>query len=140
MEEKIISLYKKWVTITGDMIQGQKNARISQIEELKEHTSEKLHAIGRYPLINPIIFEASYDMADEQWCLCNDELAMYAYGRTYAKTIESLEEELEGHIISYTEYSDEDHAADSLLIKEKLKYFADFDEIKKLLDEKYVEE
>ena len=70
MEENILTLYKKWVVVTGDMVRSQKNAYISQIEELKEHTSEVLSTIGRYPLIHPITFTASYDMVDEQWCLC----------------------------------------------------------------------
>jgi hypothetical protein len=139
MEEKIMSLYKKWVTVSGDMGRSQKNAYISQIQDLEEHTSDVLSTIGRYPLINPIPFAASYDMVNEQWCLCNEELALFGYGRTYAKTIQALEEELESHIISYTEYPDEDHASDSLLIKEKLKQYANFTEIKKLLDKKYGE-
>jgi len=140
MEEKVISLYKKWVVVTGNMVRSQKTAHISLIDDLKEHTSEELRAIGRYPLIKPIPFAASYDVADEQWSLCNDELAMHAYGRTYAKTIEVLEEELESHIISYTEYPDEGHAETSLIIKKKLANYADFNKIKKLLNEKYGEE
>jgi hypothetical protein len=137
MEKKIMSLYKKWVTVSGDMGRSQKNVRISKIQGLEEHLLEILSNIGRYPLINPIPFAASYDLMNEHWCLCNEELALFGYGRTYAKTIESLEEELESHIISYTEHLDDEHAADSLLIKKKLKKYTDFTEIKKLLDEKY---
>jgi hypothetical protein len=137
MEEKIISLYKKWVAVSGDMIQSQKNSRISHIHELEEHTSEKLNNIGRYPLRTPIPFTASYDMEDGQWCLCNKELALFGYGITYSKTVEALEEELESHVISYTEHSDDEHAADSLIIKENLTYYVNFDEIKELIDKKY---
>jgi hypothetical protein len=51
--------------------------------------------------------------------------------------VEALEEELESHIISYTEYPDDEHAADSLLVKEKLGHYVDFEKVKKMLDEKY---
>ena len=139
IEEKVLSLYKKWVTVSGDMVSSQKNAHISHIHDLEEHTSEVLSNIGRYPLIKPIPFTMSYDMNNEQCCLCNEELALFGYGRTYAKTIDALEEELESHIISYTEFPDEDHAIDSLIIKDKLAHYVNFDEVKSLLDEKYGE-
>ena len=114
-----------------------KNTHISDIDEVEGNTSKLLENIGRYPLLCPIPFTTSYDKEDEHWFLCNDELALFGYGSTYSKAIEALEEELESHIISYTEYSDEEHATDSLIMKEKLRHYVNFEEIKKMLNVKY---
>jgi hypothetical protein len=67
-------------------------------------------------------------------------MTLEGISRTYAKTIEALEEELESHIISYTEFSDEEHATDSLINQDKLTHYVNFDDIKRLLNEKYEEE
>jgi hypothetical protein len=78
-----------------------------------------------------------YDTCDQQWCIVNEELALYGYGNTCTRAMECLEEDLESHIISFTEYPGEKHSDDSLLLKRRLCSHIDFSAAKRLLDEKY---
>ena len=137
MEEKIATLYKKWISVTGDVMYTKTESKIEHITSLSLYDSEILNKIGRYSLKNPISFHATYDNCEKWWSLSNDELALSGFGTTYSATIESLEEDLEGHIICLTEYSDDDLSKDSILLKKKLMEYIDFDLILGQIDEKY---
>ena len=67
----------------------------------------------------------------------NDELALNGYGTNYKDTISSLEEELEGHVLSFTKYPDERHSDGSLKIKAELKKYVDFKTVLAEMDKKY---
>lgn len=137
MEELVKSLYKKWVSVTGELTRTQKNYKMDKISTLIEIKSEELYSVGKYVFRQPIIFDVSYNNNDKQWCLVNEELSLYGFGADYNKAIHTLEEEIEGHVISFTEYPNEKHAPDSLILKEKLQQFIDFDEINQIISEKY---
>jgi hypothetical protein len=137
IEDQVKNLYKKWVRVTGNMIQTQKNYRIDSVENLEQVTLETLHKIGQYILLKPITFTVSYDNNDKQWCLFNNDLALYGCGDNYKKAIKSLEEEIEGHILSFSEYPDDMHSEGSLQIKQTLLQHLDFNEAKCLIDKKY---
>jgi len=137
MEEKIAALYKKWISVTGDVIYTKTEKKIEHIASLSLYDSEILNKIGRYPLKNQISFHSTYDTCEKWWSLSNDELALSGFGTTYSATIESLEEDLEGHIICLTEYSDDELSKDSILLKKKLMEYIDFDLILEQIDGKY---
>ncbi len=137
MEDRVKNLYKKWVRVTGNMVQTQKNYRIDSVENLEQVMFETLHQIGQYILLKPITFTVSYDNNDKQWCLFNNDLALYGCGDNYKKAIQSLEEEIEGHIISFSEYPDDMHAESSLHLKQALLQYLDFNEAKCLFDARY---
>lgn len=139
-EDKVQSLYKKWVSVTGRIISSTKSYKISNISELCEQESESLSVIGDYVLQKPITFKTSYDNEDGLWGMVNEELALYGYGETYHKTIRSLEEELEGHVLSFTEIPDEEHSESSLQLKKDLADYIDLEEVSKKINEKYGEE
>jgi len=137
MEEKITTFYKKWISVTGDLIYTKAEKKIEHITSLSLYDSEILNKIGRYPLKNPILFHSTYDNCEKWWSLSNDELALSGFGTTYSATIESLEEDLEGHVICLTEYSDDDLSKDSILLKKKLMEYIDFDQAIDQIDAKY---
>lgn len=96
-----------------------------------------LHAIGRYPLKNPINFNVSFDEEDRIWCVENDEVAISGYGVTYGEIIESLEGCIDGHLLLFTRFTDEEQSADSLEVKKNLTKYLDFESSYKLYLEKY---
>lgn len=138
-EDKVQSLYKKWVSVTGRIISSTKSYKISNISELCEQESESLSVIGDYVLQKPITFKTSYDNEDGLWGMVNEELALYGYGENYNKTLRSLEDQLEGHVLSFTEYSDEYHSETSLKLKKLLSEHIDIKEAGKQMNEKYEE-
>ena len=71
--------------------------------------------------------------------MVNEELALYGYGDNYNKTLKSLEDQLEGHVLSFTEYSDEYHSETSLKLKKLLSEHIDIKEAGKQMNEKYEE-
>ncbi|GAA5262811.1 hypothetical protein [Methanocalculus sp. MC3] len=137
IEDQVKNLYKKWVRVTGNMIQTQKNYKIDSVENLEQVKFETLHKIGQYILLKPITFTVSYDNNDKQWCLFNNDLALYGCGDNYKKAIQSLEEEIEGHILSFSEYPDDMHSESSLQLKQGLLQYLDFNEVKGLIDTRY---
>lgn len=139
IEDTVKSLYKTWVRVTGTMIQMQKNYRIDSVESLEQVRFETLHQIGPYILLKPLTFTVSYDNNDKQWCLFNQDLALYGSGDNYPKAIQSLEEEIEGHILSFSEYPDEMHSESSLQLKQALLQYLDFDTVKCHIDARYGE-
>ncbi len=86
----------------------------------------KFESVGKYPLLQPIIFNINYDVEDDLWCLTNEELALGGYGKNYSKIVKCLEEGIEGHIISFTKFPDSKHTSDSLILKNRLRQFIDF--------------
>ena len=91
--------------------------------------SVELTSLGRYTIHKPIQFQLSYDIENAVWCLKNDELALNGYGSTYQRTIECLEECVEGHVLFFTEFPDSKHTDDGLRIKSKLQEYIDFDQV-----------
>lgn len=98
--------------------------------------SVELTSLGRYTIHKPIQFQLSYDIDNAVWCLKNDELALNGYGSTYQRTIECLEECVEGHVLFFTEFPDSKHTDDGLLIKSKLQEYIDFDQVLSYLHER----
>ena len=136
IEDKVSSLYKKWVIVGGSICQSQKKSKIETIDYLEMLTSEELPRIGRYNLLQPITFNVSYDNSDSLWCLENWELALRGYGRSYNDAIECLEENIEGHVLSFTRHPDSKQSADSLSVKKKLKEYIDFNQVLDYLHER----
>lgn len=136
IESNVKSLYKCWVRVVGNMTRGQKTSKINPVDSLEPHTAEELTSLGRYKLMKPILFQLSYDIDNSLWCLKNDELALSGYGSTYRRTIQCLEECVEGHALFFTSYPDSDHTEDSLLIKNKLQECINFDQVLSYLKER----
>jgi len=84
-------------------------------------------------LLQPILFDIIYDPENDLYCLTNKELALYKYGKNYAETMHFLEEEIEGHVVSFVRMPDERHTRQSLIIKERPRKFIDFDVIMKTM-------
>lgn len=137
LESAVKELYKKWVYVTGNLVHKQKTSHLESVTDIEEQQSESLSQIGRYPLKKPVEFKTSYDLEDNLWGLVNDELALNGYGTDYDNTISSLEEELEGHVLSFTEYPDERHSDGSLKLKAELKKYVDFKAVLAEMDKKY---
>lgn len=126
LESTVKELYKKWVYVTGNPVHKQKTSHLESVTNIKEQMNESLSQIGKYPLKKPVVFKTCYELEDNLWGLENDELALNGYGTNYENTISSLEEELEGHVLSFTKYPDECHSDGSLKIKNELKKHIDF--------------
>lgn len=137
LESTVKELYKKWVYVTGNLVHKQKTSHLEYVTDIEEQQSEFLSQIGRYPLKKPVEFKTDYDLEDNLWGLVNDELALNGYGTNYKDTISSLEEELEGHVLSFTKYPDERHSDGSLKIKVELKKYVDFKTVLAEMDKKY---
>ena len=135
-EDKVQSLYKKWVRVTGKMERSQRTHKLVSVESIEEQKITELTKIGDFPLLKPIEFQTTYDKEDGLWGIVNEELALYGYGTNYYKTIASLEEAIEGHVLSFTKYPDTKHTEKSLLIKIKLQQHIDFKSALKQIDEK----
>lgn len=100
------------------------------LQQNRQNPSQiKFESVGKYPLLQPILFDIIYDSENDLYSLSNKELALYGYGKNYVDTIQSLEEEIEGHVVSFTRFSDERHTRDSLVIRDKLRQFIDFDTV-----------
>lgn len=138
--EEYHSYFWKWVTVTGNAVATQKGYKLRTVSELSEQKTKKLDSIGDYKLKKPTEFATSYDKEDGIWCLVNEELALYGYGSDYRKTVKCLEECLEGHVLSFTKYPDEEHTDDSIVIKNKLTEYVDFKEVLDAINEKYGDE
>lgn len=139
-EKRIKSLYKKRVLVTGEIRKTSRSYTVQNIITLEEQLTEELTSVGIYSLKKPIRFYTSYDEEENLWGMVNEELALYGYGETYHKTIRSLEEELEGHVLSFTEIPDEEHSESSLQLKKDLADYIDLEEVSKKINEKYGEE
>ncbi|MDV0442430.1 hypothetical protein McpAg1_16720 [Methanocorpusculaceae archaeon Ag1] len=98
---------------------------------------ENLHAVGRYPLQKSVEFQMWFDEESQFWCVENKELALLGMGVTYSEIISSLEDCIDGHLLLFTRFSDEEHSADSLEVKKNLEEYLDFDSSYKLYLEKY---
>ncbi|HJK11219.1 MAG TPA: hypothetical protein O0X33_03960 [Methanocorpusculum sp.] len=129
IENKVKSLYKCWVRVTGYMTKGQRTLKINPVDSLEKQVTEELTSLGQYTLQKPIQFQLSYDNENSLWCLENDDLALNGYGATYHRAIQCLAECLEGHVIFFTEYPDSEQTDEGLLIKNKLQEYIDFDQV-----------
>ncbi len=136
-EDKVKSLYKKCVSFTGDMTRTQTHSKINSITNLDEMKTETLHSVGSYVFIQPIPFDIHYDNEDKLWCIENENLSLHGYGTNYNKAIESLIDEIEGHVISFTNYPVDKHTSESLTLKERLSLYIDFKGVIKIIEEKY---
>ena len=96
-----------------------------------------LHAIGRYPLRKPMSFEVLFDEENRLWCVENKETAVSGYGTTYGEIIEGLEDSIDGHLLIFARFTDDEHSADSQEVKKKLTEYLDFDSAYKRYQEKY---
>ena len=133
------SLIHKWVSVTGNVVRTQKSYKFESVSNIMEQKNEELTNIGEYLLLGPIEFQTSYDKEDNLWGLVNEELALYGYGETYQKTLKSLEEEIEGHVLSFTNHPENQHTQESLIIKNKLKELVNFADVIGKMKEKYGE-
>ncbi|MDD3098839.1 MAG: hypothetical protein PHW36_00625 [Bacilli bacterium] len=107
------------------------------IQQNRQNPSQiTFETIGKYPLLQPILFDIIYDPENDLFCLTNEELALYGYGKNYVDVIESLEGEIEGHALFFTRYPPSDHTKDSLLIKKKLEEYINFEQILSYLKER----
>lgn len=138
-EDTVKNFIHKWVSVTGNAVQTQKSYKLESINSISEHLTEDLSKIGEYILSHPIEFQLSYDKEDNLWGLVNEELALYGYGETYQKTLKSLEEEIEGHVLSFTNHPENQHTQESLIIKNKLKELVNFADVIGKMKEKYGE-
>lgn len=136
-EDTIQSLIHKWVSVTGNVVRTQKSYKFESVSTVIEQKTEELTIIGEYPLLEPIEFQTSYNKEDNLWGMVNEEMALYGYGENYHKTISSLVEEIEGHVLSFTTYPDEKHTKESLVIKKKLQEHLDFTSALTHIKEKY---
>jgi hypothetical protein len=136
IEAKVITLYKKFVRVGGTTNQNQKTHNIDAVDYIEALTSEEMNSIGRYKLLKPVTFEVHYDMDDSLWCLENYDLALDGYGSTYNEAIECLEENIEGHVLSFTRRPDSEQSDDSLSVKKKLKKYLDFNQVLDYLRER----
>ncbi len=125
--------------MTGDVKISTQSYKIENITTIKEQLTEEIQTVGNYELKNPITFTTSYDEKEEIWGTVNEELAIYGYGKSYIATLQSLEGEIEAHIINFSEYPEEKHAKDSLLLKKKISEYFDFKKLHKQMKEKYGE-
>ena len=80
----------------------------------------EVSAIGKYLLKKPLTVTLSYDTEDKLFGAVNEELALFGYGISRTEALHSLEHELEGHLLSFTAYPDEQHAKTSLELKKRL--------------------
>ena len=138
-EDRVKDLYKKWVSVTGNYTVSRKTPKITNITSLTEQQNEVLTVVGDYVLQKPITFKTSYDNEDGLWGMVNEELALYGYGENYNKTLRSLEDQLEGHVLSFTEYPDDRHSETSLKLKKLLSEHIDIKEAGKQMNGKYEE-
>lgn len=138
-EDTVQSLIHKWVSVTGNVVRTQKSYKFESVSNIMEQKNEELTNIGEYLLLGPIEFQTSYDKEDNLWGLVNEELALYGYGETYQKTLKSLEEEIEGHVLSFTNHPENQHTQESLIIKNKLKELVNFADVIGKMKEKYGE-
>ena len=97
----------------------------------------EVSAIGKYLLKKPLTVTLSYDTEDKLFGAVNEELALFGYGISRTEALQSLEHELEGHLLSYTIYPDEQHAKTSLELKKRLQEHISIEEAGILLEEKY---
>ena len=90
-------------------------------EHQAPRTEEKtVSALGKYLLKKPLTLTISYDKEDKLWGAVHEELALFGYGINKTEALQSLEYELEGHLLSFTVYPDEQHAKTSLELKKRL--------------------
>ena len=80
----------------------------------------EVSVIGKYLLKKPLTVTISYDTEDKLFGAVNEELALFGYGISRTEALLSLEHELEGHLLSFTAYPDEQHAKTSLELKKRL--------------------
>lgn len=97
----------------------------------------EVSAIGKYLLKKPLTITISYDAEDKLFGAVNEELALFGYGENETEALQSLEHELEGHLISYTAYPDTQHSKTSLELKKLLQEHISVEEAGILLEEKY---
>ncbi|MCQ1537473.1 hypothetical protein FTO68_00485 [Methanocalculus taiwanensis] len=138
-DETVKSLYKKWVHLAGEMTRTQKHAKIHSISELSEIKTETLLNAGNYVFRKPLTFDIHYDNEEKLWCIEQESLSLHAYGVNYNKALESLIDEIEGHIISFIHYPDERHTPESVELKKRLSEYIDFQAAEKIVQEKYGE-
>ena len=87
---------------------------------LDKPQTKHLTAVGTYQLKKPLTVTISYDTEDKLFGAVNEELALFGYGISRTEALLSLEHELEGHLLSFTAYPDEQHAKTSLELKKRL--------------------
>lgn len=100
---------------------------------------ERLSAIGHYPLHEPIKCDVWFKKDLRVWCVENRKLALLGMGVSLPGILASLEEALEGHILSFTEFPDEKHSEDSLTLKKDLMEQIDFAGALQQIHKKYGE-
>ncbi len=137
-------VYRRIVALRkGDQTYGDVVA--SSIQALEELIFEsgsmgalavELTSLGRYTIRKPIQFQLSYDIENSLWCLENTVLALNGYGSTCQRTIECLEECVEGHVLFFTGFPDGKYTEDGPQIKRKLQEYIDFDQVLSYLNER----
>lgn len=100
---------------------------------------ERLGTIGQYPLHEPIKCDVWFKQDLLVWCVENRKLALLGMGTSLPEILASLEEALEGHILSFTEFPEEKHSKDSLALKKDLMEQIDFAEALRQINKKYGE-
>jgi hypothetical protein len=74
----------------------------------------------------PMHLNLFYDVESNMNEIINRDLALFAYGVSYTDALVDLDVELEGHILSFQKYPSEKHSSDSLILRDKLLEYIDF--------------
>ncbi|KUK18643.1 hypothetical protein [Thermococcus sibiricus] len=129
LEPQIKEYYKTVpVKIKGLMA---KKARSREMKELKEVLPQKeipLDKIGKFLLKEPILIEMEYDMEGNLWILKHKTLSIEGYGKTYKEALKDLEDSLEGLIVGFLAFKDEQLAESAKRIKKELSKYLDLND------------
>ncbi|NJE47338.1 hypothetical protein E3E35_07985 [Thermococcus sp. GR7] len=130
LEPQVKEYYKAVpVKITGLLEKTAKKREIRELLNIIPQREVPLQRIGKFKLKQPIFVEFSYDMEDNLWILRNERLAIEGYGKTYKEAMKDLEDSLEGLIIGFLAFKDEDLAESARKIKEELSKYLDLNDL-----------
>ena len=130
LEPQVKECYKAIpVKITGLMAKKAKSREIRELKGLTKQEEIPLDRIGKFRLKQPVLVELSYDMEDNLWILRNEQLAIEGYGKTYKEAMKDLEESLEGLVLGFLAFKEEDLAESARRIKEELSKYLDLNEL-----------
>lgn len=136
----------------GDVVEFAIHSLI-QSNQIIPKMFESMSTIGAYQLKKPLEFDVYFDSEDAIWCVENKELSILGCGNNIFEIISSLEDEIECYIVGFllrgnsniensnsTSISSSSNAPlskNSLLLKEKLSEYVDFDVLLSIYMERY---
>ncbi|SEW23444.1 hypothetical protein SAMN05216170_2308 [Thermococcus thioreducens] len=130
LEPQIKEYYKAVpVKVTGLMAKKAKSREIRELKGLSKQEEVPLDRIGKFRLKQPVLVELGYDMEDNLWILRNEQLAIEGYGKTYQEAMKDLEDSLEGLIIGFLAFKDEDLAESARKIKKELSKYLNLNDL-----------